>query len=216
LSARLAFPSTLLVAALVAACGVPVTADDPRPPAPTPGTAPAPTPTLPLTGIPFVPTPPPDGGDVEASYPELTVEELGGGRIVAGILDPLGRAWRVVVAGSGPLATDRLEILVETSDIGPIIEIREFRDGQLVDVADLSRIVTDHAGAAGGCHGTLGVCWASDGFRLPADGNGELLVRLDIRAVGSLEITGGTARWTAEPFILGPWKDTETFPWPMG
>jgi hypothetical protein len=209
--ARFALPVTLLVALVAAACGAPAGGEGPPPPAPTPG------PTPPgHVGIPFVPSPSPKSGDVESVYPELTIEVLDGGRLVVGVLDPAARAWRVVVSGVGAEAGERMEILVETSDIGPIIEIREIRNGTVVDVADLSTIVADRIGAAGGCHSTLGVCYSSDGFRLPQQGNGELLVRLDIRDTGTLQFTGATAGWDGEPFILGPWEETESFLWPTG
>jgi hypothetical protein len=120
------------------------------------------------------------------------------------------------VAGVGAEAGDWLEIIVETGDVAMNVEVREVRDGTVVDVADLSRFVVDRTGAAGGCHGTLGVCYASDGFRLPQQGNGELLLRLDVRDVGTLRFTGSTAGWPGEPFILGPWEETEPFIWPTG
>jgi hypothetical protein len=159
-------------------------------------------------------TPEPDEGNVDgAVYPELTIEAADADTITVTIIDPGAKAWRLVVAGAGSRSGDRLEIAVETGDVGPSITATEVNEGVVVDEMDLSGYV-DGTAAAGGCHGTLPVCVDSDGFRLPSDGNGILAIRLTMTGTGMpLTITGGTAGWPGEPFILGPWTDTEPFPW---
>ena len=190
----------------------------PSPVAPThaPSTQPA-TPTAPVV----MPTPVPaatavtDAGNVDGSGsgPELTIEMVNGDTIRATLDDPAAKAWRLVVAGVGERAGDRWEILVETGDVGPAITATEVRDGRVVDVMDLSGFA-DGTAAAGGCHGTLPVCLSSDGFRLPQDGDGQFSVQLVLPEPGTpLSITGGTATWPGEPFVLGPWTNTEPFPW---
>jgi hypothetical protein len=161
------------------------------------------------------PTASPITGDVDGNTagPELTVEDVSSDTIQVTLDDPAAKAWRLVVAGTGDRAHDRWEILVETSDVQPVITATEVRDDKVVDVMDLSGF-GDGTAAAGGCHGSLGVCLDSDGFSLPADGNGTFSVRLTLQhATGPLTVRGGTAGWPSEPFVLGAWTDTEAFPW---
>ena len=172
--------------------------------------APAPTP----VPVPLV-TAWPDAGNVDGggSGPELTIEMVDSQTIRATLDDRSAEAWRLVVAGVGKRAGDRWEILVEVGDVAPAITATEVRDGHVVDVMDLSGFA-DGTAAAGGCHGTLPVCLSSDGFRLPQDGDGRFSVQLVLPDPGTpLAITGGTAPWPGEPFVLGPWTDTEPFPW---
>ncbi|MEW6226154.1 MAG: hypothetical protein AB1627_16140 [Chloroflexota bacterium] len=192
----------LLVAAACASPAAPATPAGA--PDPTPIAWPSPDPA----------TPKPDAGNVDGIvYPELTIEATDADTIRVAITDPAAKAWRLVVAGAGALAGDWLEILVETGDVGPSITATEVRDGVVVGEMDLSGYV-DGTAAAGGCHGTLPVCVDSDGFRLPTDGDGTLAIRLTLVDGGTpLTVTGGTAGWPGEPFILGPWTDTEPFPW---
>ena len=158
---------------------------------------------------------PPDTGDVDGATgaPELTVEDVSADTIQVALVDPVAKAWRLVVAGTGDLATDRWEILVETGDVGPLITATEVRNDKVVDTMDLTGF-GDGTAAAGGCHPLLGVCLDSDGFSLPADGNGTFSVRLTLLGPSHpLSVRGGTAGWPSEPFVLGPWTDTEAFPW---
>ncbi len=162
-----------------------------------------------------VPSASPDAGNVtgSGSGPELTIEVVDAEAIRATIDDPAAKAWRVVVAGVGVRAGDRWVITVESGDVGPAITATEVRGGRVVDEMDLSGFA-DGTAAAGGCHGTLPVCLASDGFRLPQDGDGRFSVQLALPERGTpLTITGGTASWPGEPFVLGPWTDTEPFSW---
>lgn len=192
--------------AAVAPTFVPIT----QAPRPTPVATPAqPDPTA-------TPAPTPIEGGVDGAEggPMLTVEQLDADTIQVTLDDPAAKAWRLVVAGTGDRADDRWEILVETGDVTPQITATEIEDGQETDVLDLTGFGGSETAAAGGCHHTLGVCLDSDGFSLPADGDGSFSVRLDLPEAGApLTIRGGTAGWPAEPFILGPWTDTDAFPW---
>ncbi len=157
----------------------------------------------------------PDAGNVEEQPvgPMLSIEPVDANTVRATIGGADARAWRLVVAGTGDQAADRLEIVVETGDVAPAIAATEIRDGQVVGVMDLSGF-GDPTAAAGGCHATLRVCIDSDAFRLPAGGDGRLTVTLTrMNDTGPLTIVGGTAGWPGEPFILGPWTETEAFPW---
>jgi hypothetical protein len=200
----------------VVACGsslAPVTSPATAvPPTPVPTVRPAPSATPAAT--PLVTTPP-DAGNVDGggTAPELTIELVDPTTISAQIADPAAKAWRLVVAGVGSRAGDRWEIVVETGDVGPTILATEIRDGRVADQMDLSGFA-DGTAAAGGCHATLPVCISSDGFRLPQDGDGTFAVHLTLPEPGTpLTITGGTATWPGEPFVLGPWTNTEAFPW---
>ena len=210
-------PLALIV---VAACGVSAATSSPPSLAPHPDRAPA---VQPVTSIAPAPTPvpvpvataSPDAGNVDGSRsgPELTIEMVDAQAIRVTLEDPAAKAWRLVVAGVGERAGDRWEILVETGDVGPAITATEVRDGRVVDVMDLSGFA-DGTAAAGGCHGTLPVCLASDGFRLPQDGDGRFSLELVLPEQGTpLTLTGGTATWPGDPFVLGPWAGTEPFPW---
>jgi hypothetical protein len=185
-------------------------------PAPTPVATPRATP-LPSLQPSSAPTTRPDEGNVDGTaYPQLSIEEPDATTLRVTLQDPSAKAWRLVVKGTGALAFDRLEIEVVTSDVAPLITAREIHDSELVDTMDLSGYA-DGTSAAGGCHATLHVCIDSDGFRLPKNGNGRFRVQLSVAgAAGPLSITGGTAGWPSEPFILGPWTDTEAFPWGQG
>ncbi len=160
----------------------------------------------------------PDAGNVDGpqSGPVLSIEPVEAMSVRATIEDPDARAWRLVVAGTGVRAADRLEIVVETGDVAPLITATEIHDGRIEGVMDLTGF-GDPTASAGGCHATVHVCIDSDAFRLPTDGDGRLtvtLTRMDDTA--PLTIVGATASWPGEPFILGPWNDTEAFPWDAG
>jgi hypothetical protein len=218
-----------LTAALVLACAAACTSPTAVAPSPVAREAVAPTPALPTpTPVPMTdaPTPPvtgaaaptatPNAGQVDGSGsgPQLTVEFPGDRLVDVTLEDAEARAWRVVVAGTGTLAGDRFEIVVEAGDVGPAITATEVLGGDAVNVIDLSFYGEDTA-AAGGCHRTLDVCVDSSSFTFADDGTGRLRTRLNMPdpAGGELTITGGTAGWPGEPFVLGPWSDTEAYPW---
>jgi hypothetical protein len=165
------------------------------------------------------PTPTPNAGDVDGSGsgPALTVEFPGERMLDVTLEDAKAKAWRVVVAGTGGRAEDRFGIVVQTGDVGPAISATEIQDGEVVDVIDLSFFGDDTA-AAGGCHRRLDVCVDTSSFTFGDDGTGRLRVRLDMPSPsdGSLLVSGGTAGWPGEPFVLGPWSDTEPFAWGEG
>jgi hypothetical protein len=155
------------------------------------------------------------GVDGDIGGPELSIETLDADTIVASLRDPDAKAWRLVVSGTGEQGGERWEIVVETGDVGPVITATEVRGGQVVDLLDLTGFY-DGTAAAGGCHSTLPVCLDSDGFRVP-EGDGLFSVRLDLpEAQVPLVIRGGAAGWDGEPFVLGPWHDTEAFAWGEG
>ncbi len=203
---------------VAAACTAPIAAAPSAPSSGPVSTAPTPTPIPVPTVTPVTPTatptPPVDEGNVEGDiYPELAVEAIDAQTLRVTLDDPSAKAWRLVIAGSGDLRYDRLEIEVVTSDVAPLITAREIRDSEVVSEMDLSGYAFGD-GAAGGCHATLGVCIDSDGFRLPKNGNGRFRFRISVADVtGPLAITGSTAGWPGEPFILGSWVDTDTLNW---
>ena len=221
---RFAPIAAALVILVAAACAAP-TAVAPSPVAPVavaPTRAlPTPTPvptsdaaTPPVTGP--VATSNPNAGQVDgwSDGPQLTVEFPGDRLVDVTLEDAEARAWRVVVAGTGGLTEDRFEIVVEAGDVGPVITATEVRGGQAVDQIDLS-FYGEETAAAGGCHRTLDVCVDSSSFTFADDGTGRLRTRLNMPdpTSGVLTITGGTAGWPGEPFVLGPWSDTEAFAW---
>ncbi|HEY3335477.1 MAG TPA: hypothetical protein VGK16_09625 [Candidatus Limnocylindrales bacterium] len=207
----LAAAITLLVvgacaAAPIAPASSPVTA-------PTVVPAPTPVPTAPPEPT---PTPSRNAGDVDGQGPgaELTVEFPKPDLLDVTLQDERARAWRVVVTGTSDLAQDRMEVVVEAGDVGPVITATEIQQGELVGSIDLSGYL-DATMAAGGCHHTLDVCIDSSAFQFSDDGTGRLRIRLQMPdpAAGRLLVTGGTAGWPGEPFVLGPWTDTDSFPW---
>ena len=201
----------------VAACATSAVAPTPAPPAAGPvASAPAPTP-FPTPNVVPTPaptaTPPVDQGNVEGDdFPELSVETLETGTLRVTLEDPEAKAWRLVIAGSGDQQFDKLRIEVVTSDVEALVTVTEIVDSEVVGTTDLTGY--GRTSAAGGCHATLHVCFGSDGFRLPRNDDGRLVVRLSVAdADGPLAITGSTAGWPGEPFILGPWVATDTFTW---
>ena len=151
MSPRFAPIAAALVLLVVAACAAP-TAVAPSPVAPVavaptpalPTPTPVPTsdaPTPPLTGP--TPTSTPNAGQVDGSGtgPLLTVEFPGDRLVDVTLEDAEARAWRVVVAGTGALAEDRFEIVVEAGDVGPVITATEIarRRGRRRDRPQLLR-----------------------------------------------------------------------------
>ena len=185
-----------------------------RPPAVVPTPTPVATPIAEPT-----PTPSANAGDVESQGrgAELTVEFPKPDLLDVTLEDSEAKAWRVIVTGTGDRATDRMEVVVEAGDVGPVITATEVQQGEVVGSIDLSNYF-DETMAAGGCHHTLNVCIDSSSFRFSDDGTGRLRIRIQMPdpAAGRLLVTGGTAGWPGEPFVLGPWTDTESFPWGEG
>lgn len=207
--------AAVVLVAAVACAGTTVSPGSPSP-LTAPMVAPTPTPVPAPTRIPDpISTPPPNTGDVGGQPgAELSVELSGSDRLDVTLEDAEAEAWRVVVAGTGAMVDDRLEVVVEAGDVGLVITATEIQRGELVDTIDLSNYVDDTA-AAGGCHRTLNVCIDSSSFRFSDDGTGRLRIRLQMAkpSAGPMVVTGGTAGWPGEPFILGPWTDTAPFTW---
>jgi len=205
-------PLLSTLALVVAACGsagvaIPISSTGSGPAVPDPTTAAAATDGPATTLLPT--TSPPRLGNTDGRFPELSVSPADPGYIVE-LLDPEAKAWKILVVGSGDLATDRLELLVEVGDTAPGIEVRTIVDGKVVDATDLTGLVGDETAAAGGCHPTLQICYGSGGMTIdPAKGLLEwVLERIE---PGRFQIGGATASWPGEPFILGPWRTTEVF-----
>jgi hypothetical protein len=202
--------AALIAAILIAGCaGAPggqgvVT---PRRPDPTPIADPSqpygPYPTLPATGG------EPPVGNTDRHYPELSVS-LDGGYLID-VVDPAARAWWIVVTGTGVHAGDRLEIVAEVGDIWPGAAVRVYVGGELVDETDMNGLIDNDTAIAGGCHPTLDLCFSSGGLHLDAD-TGRFAVTLEGNPAGPFEVRGATASWDGEPYVLGPWRGTETVP----
>lgn len=213
--------SVALIGLLAAACGIPPT------PSPVPSLAPepsvgVPSPT-PIARPSLVPSPEPSPGEtpivggVDGSQdgPQLSIVTVDDDTIVATISDPAAKAWRITVTGTGALGGDRWDIVVETGDVSPVISAKQVQGGRVTDVMDLTGFL-DPTAAAGGCHATLPVCLDSTGFNIP-EGKHRFSVRLELpEGQVPLVIRGGSAAWDGEPFILGPWHETEAFPWGEG
>jgi hypothetical protein len=209
--------AAVVLFAAAACAGAAVSPASP-PPVKSRAVVPSPTPVATPTAEP-TPTPSVNAGDVESQGrgAELTVEFPRPDLLDVTLEDSEAKAWRVIVTGTGDRATDRMEVVVEAGDVGPVITATEVQQGDVVGSIDLSNYVGDTM-VAGGCHHTLNVCIDSSSFQFSDDGTGRLRIRLQMpdAAGGRLLVTGGTAGWPGEPFVLGPWTDTESFPWGEG
>jgi hypothetical protein len=210
--------SIVLIGLFSAACGGTAPTPSPRPtvpPAPA-SEAPVPTPVVRPSPVPAPAETPIVGGvDGARDGPQLSVVAVDDDTIVATIKDPAAKAWRISVAGTGALGGDRWDIVVETGDIGPVVSVTQVQDGRVTDVMDLTGFMEPTA-AAGGCHATLPVCLDSTGFDIP-EGKHRFSVRLELpEGQVPLVIRGASAAWDGEPFILGPWHETEALPWGEG
>jgi hypothetical protein len=228
MSSRLAAVLLAAIAVAVAACAGASSSDLTRGPMATAATAapvsPSPTPVASEPALTPVPAPAspsatvsPDAGNVDdlPLGPVLSIESISAKSIRVDLDDLDAKAWRIVVAGTGALAEDRLELTVETGDVAPTISLVEIQAGKVVDRADLSAY-GDPTATAGRCHASLGVCVDADAIVVPVNGDGHLGIELTRIADVSVTVTGETAGWPGEPFILGPWTSTEAFPWEPG
>lgn len=180
-----------------------------------PSAPPTPSSSIPTAPVPTrVPTSSPDTGDVTVGTgPELSVEPRGTGAIAATIADPAAKAWRIVVTGIGDQGGDQWVLEVETGDVSPMITTTETVAGVTGEPVDRSSLA-DGTGPARVCSTVLPACVEAAGFRLPDNGDGMLSARLVVTdPAASLAVTGATATWPGEPFVLGPWTTTEAFPW---
>ena len=209
--------AVVVIGLLAAACGTPPAPSLVPSVAPEPtGVAPSPTPTVRPSPVPSPGETPIVGGvDGSQDGPRLSIVAVDDDTIVATVSDPAAKAWRISVAGTGALGSDRWDIVVETGDVSPVISVKQVQGGRVTDVMDLTGFL-DPTAAAGGCHATLPVCVESTGFDIP-EGKHRFSVRLDLpEGQVPLVIRGASAAWDGEPFILGPWHQTEAFPWGEG
>ena len=173
----------------------------------TPSSAAAPT---------LAPTANPDNGNVEAPVtPGLSVEPLGASTIRVTLADPVAKAWQLTVSGAGAGAgtADSWALNVETGDVAPVITTVETINGVVGEPRERAGL---EAGARTGrvCSVAVAVCLRGASVVLPRDGNGTLVLELGrTDANAALWVTGATAAWPAEPFVLGPWTTTSAFPW---
>lgn len=204
----------LVLTALAGCSGAGAAAPAASVPAATPAAVPEPT---------LVPAPPTErpaptatpivGGVDEGPGPVLSVEPVDDTTIAASIEDPVAKGWRLEVRGTGTRSDDAWMITAEVGDVGPVISATEIVAGKPVNEMDLSGL-WDGTAAAGGCHATLGVCLGTDGFTVPMEGQDTFSVQLRLDdPTTPLEVKGAAAYWKGEPFVLGPWHETEAFPW---
>jgi hypothetical protein len=205
---------SLLGTLLLAGCGA-TTLPDASPVGREDGSKPTPVPTVPTVPVirpvatpePTPPTPGDDSGNVVPGLPELSVEQPTG-LIRVAVRDPEARAWRLALSGTAARAADRFELELTTSDVGYAAGIRFVVGGTIAETFDLSGMIGEPTVAIGGCHPTLGLCFGSEGLTVPDDGDGMVGLTLEPTDRVELEIRAGSARWV-EPFILGPWHDSE-------
>jgi hypothetical protein len=148
-------------------------------------------------------------GNVDGTYPELSVELVGGAYRVA-VTDPAAKAWRIQLMGVGSAAGDGIELIVEVGDVAPGAGAWFLVGGQYVDTFEFGSLLDMETAAAGGCHPTLEICVGSNDIAIdPATGT----VTVDFEAVGdaAVVIQGATAVWPEEPFVLGDWRTTAVF-----
>ncbi|HUG29703.1 MAG TPA: hypothetical protein VMQ65_04200 [Candidatus Limnocylindria bacterium] len=114
--------------------------------------------------------------------------------------------WRIrFVAPSGQR---RVDFILRTGDVawsGVVrVSVREGNSWSLV-----GRRVLDDALAGGqpidGCN--AGVCWSTEGFRLPRDGDAKFGLTITLNRSGSYRISGAV-REASEAFIYGSWVST--------
>jgi hypothetical protein len=173
----------------------------------------APVPSAPAAEGPGTTLPPtvsePGTGNTDGRFPELSVSPAEPGYLVE-LVDPEAKAWKLLIAGTGELSADRLELLVEVGDVAPGVEVRTIVQGKVADSTDLTGLVGDPTAAAGGCHPTLQLCYGSGGMTIDP-GEGRLSWVLERIEPGRFQVGGATASWPGEPFILGPWRTTKIF-----
>lgn len=163
------------------------------------------------------PSGPANNGNVGAEFPELTVEQNVDGSLHVSVTDPEAKAWRITLRGTADRADDGFEIVAEVGDVEPSVVIREIDGNAVVDEVNLTGMGREETAAAGGCHRSLPVCYASGDLALPGDGSATFGIDLGIvDPTVELEIVGASASWPGEPFVLGPWRETRSFRTPTG
>ncbi len=125
----------------------------------------------------------------------LTVRVVGG---------ELAGAWRVRIVAPG--AQERLDIVLRTGDVAWSAVVRASeRTGAGWSVVSRQRIGGTFSGlrAAGGQ--AAGVRWHTNDFRLPQDGDGRFVVRVELVRDGAYR-AAGFVREAEEAFVYGPWQ----------
>ncbi len=207
---RLGPAALLLVSLVLTACtATPGTSLDPTV---APGTPP---PTGAVAGATAEPPPAtprptlPGLGNVDGSYPELSVELVDGVYSVS-VTDPAAKAWRIQLMGNGPAAGDGIELIVEVGDVAPGAGAWFLVGGQYVDTLEFGPLLGMDTAAAGGCHPTLEICVGSNDISVDPE-TGTLTVAFEALGDDAVVIQGATADWPAEPFVLGEWRTTAPF-----
>ena len=117
--------------------------------------------------------------------------------------------WRIrFVAPSGG---KRLDLILRTGDVAwsGVVKVSR-KDGNSWSI--VGRRVLDGALAGGqqvgGCN--AGVCWSTDDFRLPRNGDAKFGVTVKLTRAGAYRISGAV-RQASEAFIYGPWISSGSF-----
>jgi hypothetical protein len=145
------------------------------------------------------------------------VEPVGAVSIRVTLVDPAAKAWRVTVAGvgssTGEAAPGSWTLTVETGDVAPVITTTDTLNGVPGEPQEQQGLETGHP-TGRVCSVAVPVCIRAASVVLPHDGNGTLVVEIgrSDTTVG-LTVTGATAGWPNDPFMLGPWTTTSAFPW---
>lgn len=125
----------------------------------------------------------------------LTVRVLGG---------ELAGAWRVRIVAPG--RQERLDIVLRSGDVAWSAVVRTSeRTSSGWSVVSRTRIGGTFTGldAVGGR--SAGVRWHSNDFRLPNDGDGRFVVRVELLRDGMYRAVGAV-REAEEAFSYGPWQ----------
>ena len=207
---RLGTAALLLLGLVLGACtATPGASDDPtrapgtpRPTGAVAGATAEPPATTPRPTMPGL-------GNVDGTYPELSVELLEGAYRVA-LTDPAAKAWRIQLMGNGPAAGDGIELIVEVGDVAPGAGAWFLVGGQYVDTLEFGALLGMDTAAAGGCHPTLEICVGSNDISVDPV-TGTLTVTFESLGDDAVTIQGATADWPAEPFVLGDWRTTAPF-----
>lgn len=151
-------------------------------------------------------------GNIGTEFPELSVERNADGTLRVSVTDPTAKAWRIIVAGTADRSDDRLELEAQVGDVEPSVVVREIDGDAVIDQQDLTGLSGELTAAAGGCHRTLPVCWASADLSPPAADGPTFAVDLALLDPDvELAIQGASADWLGEPFLVGPWRVSDPF-----
>jgi hypothetical protein len=125
----------------------------------------------------------------------LTVRVLGGER--TGV-------WRARIVATG--GTERIDFVLSSGDLTFSAVVRtstKTADGWRV--THRQRVPGTFRGLESATGSGAGVSWDSDDFRLPADGDGRFVVRVELLRDGAYWATSAV-RHAEEAFVYGPWQ----------